>query len=181
MSKLIDLHTHTCYSDGEYTPDELIKYAIKHDIGVLGITDHDTISGVKTIKDEDYKDITIFKGIELTAKVDKGRMHILGYGIDLENEILNSKMSELKENSINQVISILEQIRKDYGIVFSEEDINALLTANHNIGRPDVARLCIKYGYAVSVDDAFKRYLIPAYEKKITYQYAKPIVDGVNP
>ena len=173
MTKLIDLHTHTSYSDGEYTPDELIKHAIKSDIGILGITDHDTIQGIKTVKEDDYKDIRIIKGIELSAKVDKGRMHILGYGIDENNEILNDKMSELRQNSIISVTLILEQIRKDYEIVFSDEDVNNLLNANHNIGRPDVAKLCIKYGYASTVDEAFKKYLIPAYSK--TRKHSKGI------
>ena len=74
-------------------------------------------------------------------------MHILGYGIDLENQILNNKMSELRDNSINSVLSIMEQIKRDYGIIFKYEDIKELVNANHNLGRPDLARLCINNCY----------------------------------
>ena len=62
-------------------------------------------------------------------------------------------------------MGILKQIEKDYGIVFPYDEIRDLINLNHNLGRPDIAKLCVKYGYARSVDDAFKKYLIDAHEK----------------
>lgn len=171
-AKYIDLHTHTNYSDGELSPEELIKLAISKNIGTISITDHDTINGIKTVdKNASYiteSGIQIINGIELSVKRDAGRMHILGYGIDLENEALNQKMSFLRDNSVNSVLSIMEQIKRDYGIRFTYEDIKNLINANHNLGRPDLAKLCIKYGYATSVSEAFDKYLIDAYNKTRT-------------
>ncbi len=136
---------------------------------MLAITDHDTIEGIKVVdRNSDFilnSGIKIINGIELTAKVNKGRMHILGYGIDLTNESLNKKMSDLKDNSINSVLSIMEQIKRDYGITFRYDDIKNLVNANHNLGRPDLAKLCVKYGYASTVQDAFDKYLIEAHNK----------------
>ncbi len=167
--KLIDMHTHTCYSDGELSPKELIKLAIEKNIGTIAITDHDTIEGIKSINRNDKfivdSKINIINGIELSAKVDKGRMHILGYGIDLNNKDLNDKMEELRDNSLNSVLSVMEQIKRDYGIRFNYKDIRELVNANHNLGRPDLAKLCIKYGYAKSVGEAFEKYLIDAHNK----------------
>ena len=167
--KIIDMHTHTNYSDGDLSPQELIRLAIDKRIGTIAITDHDTIEGIKKVnKNEDIivdGGIKIINGIELSAKTDKGRMHILGYGIDLNNSALNKKMIDLKDNSINSVLSIMEQIKRDYGIKFSYNDIKELVNANHNLGRPDLAKLCIKYGYANTVQDAFDKYLIDAYNK----------------
>ena len=169
MNKIIDLHMHTNYSDGEKSPDELIKYAIKKDIGIMAITDHDTIEGIKRVnKESEYiikSGIKIINGIELSAKVTKGRMHILGYNIDINNEELIGKMDELKDNSLHNVLSIMEQMKRDYGIFFSYKDIRGLVNSNHNLGRPDLAKLCVKYGYAKDVDDAFKKYLIAAKDK----------------
>lgn len=165
MEKLIDLHTHSNYSDGEYSPQDLINLAIKNNIGTIALTDHDTIDGIKTVDKEKYPEIKIINGIELTAKVDKGRMHILGYNIDLNNSILKQKMAILKDNSLNSVLSIYEQIKKDYGIYFHYDDLKELINANHNLGRPDLAKLCIKYGYAKTVSEAFDKYLIAAYNK----------------
>lgn len=167
--KIIDMHAHTNYSDGDLSPQELIRLAIDKRIGTLAITDHDTIEGIKKVdRNEDIivdSGIEIINGIELSAKTDKGRMHILGYGIDLNNKALNKKMIDLKDNSINSVLSIMEQIKRDYEIRFSYEDIKALVNANHNLGRPDLAKLCVKYGYATSSQDAFDKYLIDAHNK----------------
>ena len=178
--KLIDMHTHTNYSDGDLSPQELIKLAIDKGIGTLAITDHNTIEGIKKVnKNNDTivaSGIKIINGIELSAKTDIGRMHILGYGIDLNNEALNKKLLEIKDNSINSFLSIMEQIKRDYGIRFSYEDIKTLVNANHNLGRPDLAKLCIKYGYASTVQEAFDKYLIEAHNKtrqtskKLPYQ-----------
>ena len=108
MNKYIDLHAHTNYSDGELTPDELIKLAIKNNVGTLAITDHDTIDGLNNITYKSDK-INIIHGIELSAKVDIGTLHILGFGIDKDNKELNKKLIELKDNSINSVLSVIEQ------------------------------------------------------------------------
>ena len=178
--KLIDMHTHTNYSDGDLSPQELIKLAIDKGIGTLAITDHNTIEGIKKVNKNDdiivVSGIKIINGIELSAKTDIGRMHILGYGIDLNNEALNKKLLEIKDNSINSFLSIMEQIKRDYGIRFSYEDIKTLVNANHNLGRPDLAKLCVKYGYASTVQEAFDKYLIEAHNKtrqtskKLPYQ-----------
>ena len=164
MKILIDMHTHTNYSDGDYSPTELIKLAKKQNIKILGITDHDTLEGIKNVP-KNIKGIKVIHGIELTAKVSKGRMHILGYNIDINNEELNDKMSWLKDKSTNSVISLIEQLKKDYKIYFTHEEIKELINANHNLGRPDLARLLIKKGYVKTVQEAFDKYLIAAYDK----------------
>lgn len=167
--KLIDLHAHTKYSDGELAPDDLIKLAIKRNIGTLAITDHDTIKGIKSVdKNSPFitdSGIKIINGIELTAKVPKGRMHILGYDLDINSKKLNDKMAELQNNSINSVLTIMKQVTKDYGIKFKDEDVEKLIKANHNVGRPDIAKLLMKYGYVKTSQEAFDKYLIAAFDK----------------
>lgn len=167
MNKYIDLHTHTTYSDGELTPDELIKKAITKNIKILAITDHDTVDGLNNITYKSDK-INVIKGIELTAKVDIGTMHILGLDIDKDNKKLNEKLIEIKDNSINSVLSVIEQLKKDYNIYFTYEELKELVNYNHNLGRPDIARLLIRKGYVNTVKEAFDKYLIDAYNKSRT-------------
>ena len=76
MKKLIDMHTHTNYSDGDYSPTELIELAKKQNIKILGITDHDTLEGIKNVP-KNIKGIKVIHGIELKAKVSKVIKHIL--------------------------------------------------------------------------------------------------------
>ncbi len=168
-ANLIDLHTHTCYSDGELMPNELLKLAISKGIGTISITDHDTLLGNKKIMSgygcEETDFLNIIPGIELSAKTDKGRMHILGYNINIHDADLNGRMEELKNNSIYSVLAIVNQLKKDYGIILKTEDIVKLVSASHNIGRPDLAKLLVKYELATSSQNAFDRYLIEAHEK----------------
>lgn len=164
---MIDLHTHSCYSDGEYTPNELILKAKSEGIKMISITDHDTVLGNQniTLKKEEKSGIRIIPGIELSAKVDKGQMHILGYNIDIYNNELNQKIKELKNNSFYSVLAMIVQLKKDYGITFTTEEILEILNSKGNIGRPDIAKLFVKYSYTSSVKEAFDKYLIPANKK----------------
>lgn len=167
--KIIDLHTHTNFSDGELSPENLIREAIKNGVGTIAITDHDTIKGLQNLDKESRiitdTQIEIINAIELSAKSQKGSMHILGYDIDINNQQLNNKMSLLRDNAFNATLSVMEQIKRDYNIIFKYEDIKNLINSHHNIGRPDLAKLCIKYGYASSVQDAFDKYLNEARNK----------------
>ncbi len=165
---LVDLHTHSIYSDGDLSPEELINLAKRKDIKTFAITDHDTIDGNLDMLEKGFfqdQEIQIIPGIELSAKVPKGRMHILGYNIDLGNEELNKIMTALKDNSINSVLSLIEQIKRDYGIVFTYQELKELVNAPHNLGRPDIAKLCVKNGYAKTIQEAFDLYLVAAHQK----------------
>lgn len=181
---MIDLHTHSCFSDGEYTPNELILKAKREGISTIAITDHDTVLGNQniTLTKKEREEIKIIPGIELSAKVPKGQMHILGYNIDIYDKGLNAKIIELKNNSLYSVLGILVQIKKDYGITFSTEEIMNILNSKGNIGRPDIAKLCIKHQYSTTVKEAFNNYLIPAntkiseIKKGITYEECLSII-----
>ncbi|CAL6096100.1 Metal-dependent_phosphoesterase [Hexamita inflata] len=66
---MMDLHTHTIYSDGKLSPDQIVKRAIDHQIDVLAITDHDTLESYKHLTQSDFQsNITIIPGVELTTK-----------------------------------------------------------------------------------------------------------------
>lgn len=162
-----DLHIHTIYSDGEHSPNEIIEYCINNNIDTISFTDHDNISSYNNIDLKYINDnrIKIVPGIEMTAKVDVGQMHILGYYIDIKNEELNDIIKELNIRSLYHVIGILNEIKNDYNITFDREDLKSLFNKNSNLGRPDIAKLCIKYGYSKTVKEAFDKYLINAYEK----------------
>lgn len=189
MSKqgLIDMHTHTCYSDGELTPNELVNKAEEEGIKTIAITDHDTLLGVQkmTIPANERK-IDVINGIEISIKVPKGRMHILGYDINIWDKHLNDQMEELHNRSIYSVSGVICQLKKDYNIVFSTEEILEILNSKRNIGRPDIAKLLIKHGYVNSVTEAFQKYLIDAYNKigdvakGITFEECSNLIHNAN-
>lgn len=182
--KLIDLHTHTNYSDGDLSPDELINLAIEKRIGTIAITDHDTLEGIKKIDRNSSlivdSGINIINGIELSGKTEKGRMHILGIGIDIHNEKLNNRLNELKNINLYSIMAMILQLKKDYDILFTYDEIKELINQTHNLGRPDIAKLCIKNRHAISVPDAFNKYLIEAYNKTAIHRKGLPYLECID-
>ena len=65
----VDLHTHSCCSDGSLTPSELMELAYEKKLSAIALTDHDTVSGIKEAKKvaEDLS-ITLIPGIEISRK-----------------------------------------------------------------------------------------------------------------
>lgn len=163
-NNLIDMHTHTNASDGDYSPDELIEKAKREGIKTLGITDHDTLAGVQNMS-SNHSGIEVIPGIEISVKIDDGRLHILGYDFDIHDKKLNDKMRELQNRSLYSVMGIICQIKKDYGIEFSTDEVLSILNKKTNIGRPDVAKVMMELGFVGSVRDAFDMYLIDAYKR----------------
>lgn len=47
MKNNIDLHMHSIYSDGTYTPAELVICARQKGLSAISLTDHDTTDGLK--------------------------------------------------------------------------------------------------------------------------------------
>ncbi len=163
--KKVDMHMHSIYSDGSKNPHELLNMARSLNIGTMALTDHDNIEGSKILLEEQAPDMEIFSGVELTAKVPKGRMHILGYNIDLENHDLNDTLQRMKEASIYNMLLYIEILKKDFGIALPQDEVDRLLSATGNIGRPHLALLLIKLGICKDVDEAFDNYLTYAYKK----------------
>ncbi len=161
--KLIDLHVHTNSSDGEHSPQETVNKAIEEGLNVVAITDHDTIKGINEIDLNDER-IIIIPGIEISVKIKKGRMHILGLGINHQDENLVNFLKEMKEFNRHNVRNIINYLQEN-GIHFNEDDIENLMHLEKNVGRPDVAKLLIKEGYVTGIQEAFDKYLIEAFIK----------------
>lgn len=158
-----DLHIHTIYSDGEYTPVEIIEKARKAGITTLSITDHNNLKGTKeAILNNKYDDLTIIPGVELSAKSESNiNIHILGYNMDLHDYELNDLVDAYEKDSVKQVKSLICLLKSEYDITFKEDDMEKIFNLPGNIGRTEVAKICVDAGYATSVEDAFKRLLNP--------------------
>ena len=76
-----DLHIHSVYSDGLYSPDEICKKAKSRGLSFLSITDHDTLAGedVKRALAKKHA-LSYLSGWEISAYDGDQKIHILGYG-----------------------------------------------------------------------------------------------------
>jgi 3',5'-nucleoside bisphosphate phosphatase len=114
----IDLHIHTCYSDGSFEPKEVVKLAKQRNLKAISITDHDIISGIKEAKKygKDYG-IEVISGIEFTSKVNcsSESIHLLGYLFDEHNPKIidfSNKVENIKRESTENKLKLLNQYMK---------------------------------------------------------------------
>ena len=89
---VIDLHTHTSYSDGTDTPAQLINKALAAGISIIGLTDHDSISGWQEATDALRTGISLVPGAEISCQTPDGiSVHMLGLLFDSNNsEVMNT-------------------------------------------------------------------------------------------
>ena len=175
-----DLHMHSIHSDGSNTPIELIERSIHQNTTTIALTDHDNIEGSKEIIRLNNGRLYIYSGVELTIKTNKGRFHLLGYNIDLENEELNKVLKQLKEDGLYNIMLYIDVLKKDFGIHIPNEEIDALYKIPGNVGRPQLALLLIKLGYCKEVEECFQKYLIHAYEKVSTIKRGITAEEGIE-
>ncbi len=114
--KYIDLHTHTTFSDGLFTPMDLLDKAKEYNLSVISITDHDTLGAYdKSVFDyAESLNIQLVPGIELSTQDSSGhKYHILGLLIDLENTHINNLIKDLKSKRISYAEKVCSLLKND--------------------------------------------------------------------
>ncbi len=172
-----DLHLHTSFSDGTWTPEELAAKAGQLGFAALALTDHDTVDGCERMAEATrLLGIEFIPGSELTAETEIHEIHILGYLIDTRNEIMLKEMTrfqEVRQNRIREIVSRLNRIN----VPLRSEAVFALANCSAP-GRPHVARAMVAAGLVGSLDEAFERYLKknrPAWVPKFKMSAARAI------
>jgi 3',5'-nucleoside bisphosphate phosphatase len=156
--RIIDLHSHTTYSDGSATPRELVAQAGLAGASAVAITDHDTVAGLgegRAAAEE--VGIEFIEGIEISAEYSPGTMHILGYYISAASASFNSALVELREARGRRNPEIAARLQA-LGVDIAYPEVERL-AGNEVVGRPHFARLLVERGYAASIQDAFDRFL----------------------
>lgn len=157
---MIDLHTHTTASDGQYTPEELVYKATEKNISVLAITDHDTISGLEEGAEACKKTgITFVPGIEINIQRPNCEFHLLGLGLNLNgiSESLNKLLKELIESRHERNEFIVSKMRSS-GIKTTVEEIQAEFP-DQVLGRPHFASWLTNHHYVKNRQAAFDKFL----------------------
>lgn len=160
MTFRADLHCHTTFSDGSSTPEELILLAKASGLSAISITDHDTILAYESaIPIAKKAGIILGVGAEFSCAFEGMNVHILGYDFDLENVRIQQFCEEHKKRRKERNRRILSKLSKAL-MPIPEEELEKLGgDGNTTLGRPHIAFLLMKYGYVLSIQEAFNRFL----------------------
>lgn len=180
----VDLHIHTHFSDGTFSPDEVVQCALRNNLSAIGITDHDSVNGIEpAMASAGKSQLEIVPGVELTAEADDKEIHLLGYYLDWQNKEFQEKLAMLQEVRRERAKKIVEKLKK-LGVNISFPDVEKL-AGKGTIGRLHLAQVIIQAGYVGSAEKAFRKYIgnnSPAYVKKyrLTPKEAIEIIAGVG-
>lgn len=159
-----DLHTHSLYSDGEWTVEELIKEAKNKSLYSYALTDHDTVRGVNEALELGKKyGVNVIKGMELSS-IKNGDVHILGLGIDADDQRLLRRLDDVVAKRKIRNHEVVLRLNK-LGMPVDEEELYRI-GEGKIVGRKLISELMIKRGYVKTVSEAFDKYLAsgkPAY------------------
>lgn len=178
----IDLHIHSTASDGTLSPVEILRLAEKLNLGAISITDHDTLKGYRDLlAAASASAVHVLTGIEIsTIPPDlcavAGSFHILGYGIRLNDPVLNQTLETLQHARENRNPLIIRRLNSMGMDITLDEVIQA--SGEAQIGRPHIAQLMINKGFVQTFDEAFDVYLgfnKPAYVDKYRLDCQKAI------
>src|SRR5262245_52769998 len=108
---LADLHLHTCFSDGTYTPEELASEAQRAGLKAIALTDHDTMEGCPRLATAcNGFGIEFIPACEFTAELGDVEIHLIGYFLDSENPRLKVELVRFQEVRQQRIREMVERL-----------------------------------------------------------------------
>lgn len=161
-----DLHIHTNYSDGVFTPEKVVDAAIDVGLEVIALTDHDNIlsynvaqNHIQNLDKEGKQTIKLIQGIEINTIYHNEEIHILGYLMNTENDEFKELIKVQQQARVKQTKEIITLLNKKEGIHVKYDDIIGQVAQGGSIGRPHIAKAITSVGGTGSVMEAYSKYI----------------------
>ena len=156
----IDLHTHSCASDGSLSPSKVMQAAKDAGLSAVALTDHDTIHGVREAMDTARQlGIECIPGIELSAFYKNLEVHIVGLFLNINDQKLHARLEDFRNIREKRNQRMLKKMQAA-GIDITMDKLRAF-EGDGVITRANLARYLLHIGYIDSIDEAFDKYLSP--------------------
>ena len=167
-----DLHCHSTISDGTLEPEAVVARAHAQGVELLSLTDHDELSGqLRAQAAADALGLAYVPGVEISVTWSGRTIHILGLGLDPSAPALNAGLLGVREYR--------DWRAKEIGLRLAAKGIEgayagalALAADERFVGRTHFARFLVQQGYAATVREVFKRYLVKGKPGHVTGDWA---------
>jgi predicted metal-dependent phosphoesterase TrpH len=168
-SGLVDLHAHTIFSDGLFTPEVLVGEAARLRLTALAVTDHDAVGGIDRAGAAGRKlQVEVVPGVEMSCNTKGVDVHILAYYIDYQQPAVQEFFETVRQKRAERAERMVKKLN-DLGVTISLDQVRAL-AQDAATGRPHVAQALVEAGAVRTIDEAFQRYIGydgPAYFPKM--------------
>ena len=121
----VDLHLHTTFSDGTYSPAEIVDLACRSGLSAIAITDHDTLAGIAPTRLLAGTALEVVSGVEITTEFHGRELHLLGYCFDADNSALRLALAHLQAERTVRFHAMIERLHT-LGVHIEETEIAAL-------------------------------------------------------
>lgn len=161
---MIDLHTHSTVSDGEFSPEELVDMAHAAHLTTFAVSDHDTLEGSRRamLRGKEIG-VHVIPAVEISVALNGKALHLLGYYVDLENKNLEQALKEACDYRIERARHLVERTNADLvALGKTPMDLNHVLAmagGDRPITRPEIADYLIQLGHATTRQEAFNTWL----------------------
>ena len=178
--KYADLHVHTNFSDGTFTPEEVVREAKKCGFSSIAICDHDCVDGIgPAMESAKGSPLEIIPGVELTV-IKKGQeIHVLGYFVSWEEEWFRNILRRVQKERLTRIDRMLAKL-KQFNIELDRESVISIAGGGlGSLGRLHLARAMAKLKMVSCVQEAFDKYIgdsRPCYVEDIGFG-AKEAID----
>lgn len=155
---MIDLHVHSTHSDGTFTVQELVDYALEKGLSAIALTDHDTVDGLdEIIEYAKGKPIEVIPGIEFSTEYEGKDVHIVGLYIDYKGETFKTWLRDFVDSRVTRNKKICIKLT-EHGCPIDYDELvkrypGAVITRAH------FAAFLMEKGYVKSREEAFDRYI----------------------
>jgi hypothetical protein len=154
----VDLHNHSYYSDGVFSPSEVVRFADEAGCELFALTDHDTTDGLSEARQmADKLSVDLVSGVEISAFWRNMTIHIIGLDIDINSDILQAGLvhnQQLRKERAEKIAFGLWRV----GIKDALEKTQAL-SKTDMLTRTHFAQMLIGEGYCKDMRSVFRRYL----------------------
>jgi len=155
---IVDLHTHSYYSDGVLSPKDIVMEAVNAGCHFLSLTDHDSVEGLEeaSIYSKDLN-LNFIRGVEISAKHLSQSVHIVGLGINSNNKFLLDGLTKNNKLRIDRAKEIGKSLA-NAGIENAYEKTKSLSKTKY-ITRTHFAQMMIKENICNNLSSVFKKYM----------------------
>jgi hypothetical protein len=158
LESTVDLHMHSTASDGRLSPAAVVQRAADAGVGLMSLTDHDTLDGVVEARTAAADaGIRCLPGIELSARWARGVVHIVGLGVDIDNRCLRDGVAGQQQARLARAWQIVTRLERA-GIEDLQKRLDGMVGEGVP-GRAHVARCLVQAGHARDNQQAFDRFL----------------------
>ncbi|MGB2705302.1 MAG: PHP domain-containing protein [Candidatus Omnitrophota bacterium] len=157
--KYADLHVHTDFSDGTFSPEEVVDTAKEKKLSCIAICDHDCIDAIgPSIKHARGTQLEIIPGVELTVIKDGREIHVLGYFISWKERWFQEVLRKVQRGRIERLDKMLEKLEK-FDIKLKKDRVIEIAGGKGSVGRLHLARALLEAKAVSSIQMAFNKYI----------------------